>query len=106
MDFPVKPNLRSCNETCGRKKYSGAGASATRCSAVGHPAAQRFGGSLMTSFEASPASSQELTSVTDHVSGRQSHPKIAVVVPCYNEEAAIGEVITQFRQELPHADVH
>jgi len=33
-------------------------------------------------------------------------PKIAVIIPCYNEEAAIGEVIVRFRHELPHADIH
>ncbi|HEY0661847.1 MAG TPA: glycosyltransferase family 2 protein [Lysobacter sp.] len=32
--------------------------------------------------------------------------KIAVVVPCYNEEVAIGQVVTDFRQALPGAEIH
>lgn len=31
--------------------------------------------------------------------------KIAVIVPCYNEEAAIGTVVEQFRAALPGADI-
>ena len=30
---------------------------------------------------------------------------IAVIVPCYNEEAAIGSVVRDFKKYLPHADV-
>ena len=30
---------------------------------------------------------------------------IAVLVPCYNEEAAIGAVVRDFRKYLPHADI-
>ena len=32
--------------------------------------------------------------------------KIAVLVPCYNEEAAIGKVVADFRAELPHAGIY
>lgn len=32
--------------------------------------------------------------------------KIAVIVPCYNEEAAIGTVVEQFRAALPGADIY
>ncbi len=32
--------------------------------------------------------------------------RIAVLVPCYNEEAAIGKVIADFRQALPEAAVY
>lgn len=32
--------------------------------------------------------------------------KIAVIVPCYNEEAAIGTVVKQFRAALPSADIY
>ena len=31
--------------------------------------------------------------------------EIAVILPCYNEEAAIGEVVAGFRRELPNAIV-
>lgn len=32
--------------------------------------------------------------------------RIAVIVPCYNEEAAIGTVVEQFRAALPTAAIH
>lgn len=33
-------------------------------------------------------------------------PAIAVLLPCYNEEAAIGQVVRDFRQTLPHAAIY
>jgi glycosyltransferase involved in cell wall biosynthesis len=33
-------------------------------------------------------------------------PRIAVLVPCYNEEAAIGRVVRDFRAALPDADIY
>jgi glycosyltransferase involved in cell wall biosynthesis len=35
-----------------------------------------------------------------------SEPRIAVIVPCYNEEATIGKVVADFRAVLPHAAVY
>jgi glycosyltransferase involved in cell wall biosynthesis len=32
--------------------------------------------------------------------------KVAVLIPCYNEEAAIGSVVRDMRAALPHADVY
>lgn len=32
-------------------------------------------------------------------------PRIAVLIPCYNEEATIAKVVADFRRELPSADV-
>jgi hypothetical protein len=32
--------------------------------------------------------------------------RVAVLVPCYNEEAAVGEVVADFREALPTAEVH
>lgn len=32
--------------------------------------------------------------------------RIAVLVPCYNEAAAIGSVVKQFREALPAAEIH
>jgi len=32
--------------------------------------------------------------------------RIAVILPCYNEEAAIGEVVRDFRNALPQADIY
>lgn len=33
-------------------------------------------------------------------------PKVAVLIPCYNEEAAIFKVVTDFKQQLPEADIY
>ena len=35
-----------------------------------------------------------------------SAPRVAVVLPCYNEEAAIGDTIAGFRAALPHAAIY
>lgn len=32
--------------------------------------------------------------------------KIAVLIPCYNEEVTIGKVVDDFRRELPEADIY
>lgn len=32
--------------------------------------------------------------------------KIAVLIPCYNEELTIGKVVTDFKKELPDADIY
>ena len=32
--------------------------------------------------------------------------KVAVLLPCYNEEKAIGKVIQDFKKELPQADIY
>ena len=38
------------------------------------------------------------------VAGRA--PRVAVLIPCYNEELTVAEVVTQFRDELPDADIY
>jgi glycosyltransferase involved in cell wall biosynthesis len=40
-----------------------------------------------------------------HFAG-QKDLKIAVLIPCHNEESTIGKVIGQFRQELPSAEIY
>lgn len=35
-----------------------------------------------------------------------SVPRVAVVIPCFNEEAAIGVVVQQFRSVLPEASIY
>ncbi len=35
-----------------------------------------------------------------------SSPRIAVLVPCYNEEAAVATVVADFRKALPSADIY
>src|SRR5215471_12603747 len=38
---------------------------------------------------------------------RPSYPvKVAVLIPCYNEEVTIAEVVQGFRHELPQAEVY
>lgn len=32
--------------------------------------------------------------------------KVAVLIPCYNEEQTIGKVVTDFKKELPEADIY
>lgn len=42
-------------------------------------------------------------------SGRQDLPspqRIAVLIPCYNEELTIGEVVRQIRTQLPRAEIY
>jgi glycosyltransferase involved in cell wall biosynthesis len=34
------------------------------------------------------------------------HPRIAVLIPCYNEELTIGEVVRDFRSEIPQAEIY
>ena len=35
----------------------------------------------------------------------EQQEKIAVLIPCYNEEATISTVIADFKRELPEADL-
>ena len=37
---------------------------------------------------------------------RSAKPRIAILIPCYNEELTIAEVVSQFRAELPDADIY
>jgi len=37
---------------------------------------------------------------------RMSKPTTAILIPCYNEELTIADVVTQFRAELPYADIY
>ena len=42
----------------------------------------------------------------DRLDSPQSQPRIAVLLPCYNEEAAIAATVTGFKQALPTATVY
>lgn len=33
-------------------------------------------------------------------------PKIAILIPCYNEELTVGKVVREFRAELPEAEIY
>jgi hypothetical protein len=52
---------------------------------------------------------QQLASLTDQPEALAKQdatpvkPKVAILIPCFNEELTIGGVIDQFRKELPHA---
>ncbi|MBU2644519.1 glycosyltransferase family 2 protein [bacterium] len=37
---------------------------------------------------------------------KPSTPRIAILIPCYNEEITIGKVIEDFRRELPQAEIY
>ena len=32
--------------------------------------------------------------------------KTAILVPCYNESATIGKVVSDFKKVMPHADIY
>jgi glycosyltransferase involved in cell wall biosynthesis len=42
----------------------------------------------------------------ENVIARQRELRIAVLIPCLNEETTIGEVIAQFRDALPEAEIY
>jgi len=42
----------------------------------------------------------------DRLDSPQSQPRIAVLLPCYNEEAAIAATVAGFKQALPTATVY
>jgi glycosyltransferase involved in cell wall biosynthesis len=46
--------------------------------------------------------------VVEHpeIEERPGRTRIAVLVPCYNEEITIGQVVTDFRAVLPQADIY
>jgi glycosyltransferase involved in cell wall biosynthesis len=37
---------------------------------------------------------------------RASRPVVAVLIPCYNEELTVAEVVSDFRAQLPEADIY
>ena len=41
-----------------------------------------------------------------HADAMVGHPSVAVLIPCFNEEAAIGKVIVDFRAALPDATIY
>lgn len=61
-----------------------------------------------TAIAATPAASPTRSSVsesTNHDAAAQS-VRVAVLIPCYNEEGAIAEVVKQFRAQLPAASIY
>ena len=43
---------------------------------------------------------------TANISAMSTSPRIAVLVPCYNEESTVGKVIDDFRAALPDAKMY
>lgn len=41
----------------------------------------------------------------DELAGGTRRPRIAVLIPCYNEERSVGKVIVDFKRACPEADV-
>jgi glycosyltransferase involved in cell wall biosynthesis len=44
--------------------------------------------------------------VRDSEQARAHVPRIAVLIPCYNEELTVADVVGQFRDQLPAADIY
>jgi hypothetical protein len=57
----------------------------------------------MTQIEQAPPAISHIASILEKES---FSPVIAVLIPCYNEEVAIGKVVSDFRGALPTADVY
>jgi glycosyltransferase involved in cell wall biosynthesis len=46
------------------------------------------------------------TGTASNETGARGRHKVAVLIPCYNEEAAIGKVVADFKAALPNADIY
>ena len=46
------------------------------------------------------------TSIAEHLGLLENQPRVAVLIPCRNEEAAIGKVVSDFQAALPDAIVY
>ena len=69
-----------------------------------HP---QTGGHPVTAEAVMDADSPLARGMTDMVDGAtQRQPRIAVLLPCYNEEAAIAQTIAGFRAAIPNAAVY
>ena len=44
--------------------------------------------------------------VSERTEIQTAQPRVAVLVPCYNEAAAVGKVVADFRQALPDAQIY
>src|SRR5437773_9875856 len=48
----------------------------------------------------------ELHETTTQQRVSNATPEIAILIPCFNEELTIGDVIAQFQRELPNAKIY
>jgi glycosyltransferase involved in cell wall biosynthesis len=46
----------------------------------------------------------EITPMTSNA--KAENPKIAILIPCYNEELTVGQVVREFREQIPGADIY
>src|SRR5687767_10942220 len=44
--------------------------------------------------------------VTKLAANASRQPRIAILIPCYNEEITVASVVNQFREQLPDADIY
>src|SRR5689334_62825 len=65
------------------------------------PAPPKPRGDLAGMAEALAAFARE-----QHPQAEPVQPRIAVLVPCFNEAAAVGKVIADFRDSLPTAEIY
>lgn len=49
---------------------------------------------------------RETVDMKSNARSGSARPRIAVMIPCYNEELTIADVVSQFRVELPDADIY
>ena len=56
--------------------------------------------------EQHPGPQTNLPAMIENMIAKNKEPKIAVLLPCYNEEVTIGKVVRDFRTELPKATVY
>src|ERR1022692_4014131 len=47
-----------------------------------------------------------LTGNPHYPTGATMNRKIAILIPCYNEELTVGQVVRDFRKQLPDADIY
>lgn len=67
---------------------------------------------VMSSVQAKPGMSardrsrRSEASLSEWLGLRTNQPRVAVLIPCHNEEAAIGKVVGDFRDALPDATIY
>ena len=49
---------------------------------------------------------QSRTSIAEQLGLDTDHPRVAILIPCRNEEAAVGKVVSDFKRTLPGAIVY
>ncbi|MCU0831697.1 MAG: glycosyltransferase [Rhizobiaceae bacterium] len=63
-------------------------------------------GTTVEAHKAAPAGPRSSSRTGRPWAGRQPDKRVAVLIPCYNEELTIGDVVRRFRAALPDATVY